>query len=268
MQGVKAVILAGGLGSRLSEETSSRPKPMVEVGGKPILWHIMKSYNHYGVRDFIICLGYKGQMIKEYFLNYAMLNSDISIDGQGKVTVHNKYAEDWSVTLADTGATSQTGGRLRRIRHYLEPDASFCMTYGDGVSDINLAALYAFHKQHGKKATISGVRRAARFGALDLEGTEVKSFREKPEGEGGYINGGFFVLEPAALDGIAEDSTLWEREPLEKLSQEGELQAFLHNGFWQPMDTLRDKQHLEQLWDAGTAPWKIWADPKSESSAA
>ncbi len=263
MNGMKAVILAGGLGTRLAEETSTRPKPMVEIGGKPILWHIMKIYNHYGVNDFIICLGYKGHMIKEYFLNYSTLNSDITIDGAGKVTIHNKYAEDWKVTLADTGEATQTGGRLARIRHYLEPNMPFFMTYGDGVGNIDIAAQLAFHKAHGKKATISGVQPVARFGALNLAGTRVQHFAEKPKSEGGYINGGFFVLEPSALDYIASDETLWEREPLENLATNGELEAYLHDGFWQPMDTLRDKHQLEQLWEANAAPWKVWASSTS-----
>ena len=268
MENVKAVILAGGKGTRLAEETSARPKPMVEIGGKPILWHIMKIYNHFGVRDFVICLGYKGPMIKEYFLNYAMLNSDITVDGSGKVTVHNKSAEDWHVTLADTGEETQTGGRLKRIRHYLEPNQSFFMTYGDGVSDIDIAALYKFHKSHGKKATVSGTQPTARFGALNLEGTAVQHFQEKPKSEGGFINGGFFVLEPSALDGIAADETLWEKEPLEGLAQAGELEAYLHTGFWQPMDTLRDKHHLEELWESGKAPWKMWDTKKGSRNAA
>ena len=261
MNAMKAVLLAGGKGTRLAEETSTRPKPMVEIGGKPILWHIMKMYNHHGVRDFVICLGYKGQMIKEYFLNYAVLNSDISIDGHGKVTIHNKYSEDWNITLADTGEDTMTGGRLKRIRHYLEPNQSFFMTYGDGVSDVDITASLAFHRAHGKKATVAGVQPTARFGALDLTGTTVNHFQEKPKSEGGFINGGFFVLEPSALDGITGDETLWEKEPLELLAQSGQLEAFLHTGFWQPMDTLRDKQHLEEMWEAGKAPWKVWAEP-------
>lgn len=262
MDGIKAVILAGGKGTRLAEETSVRPKPMVEVGGMPILWHIMKIYNHHGVRDFVICLGYKGQMIKEYFLNYAQLNSDITVDGSGKVTVHNKYSEDWHITLADTGEDTQTGGRLKRIRHYLEPNTPFFMTYGDGVSDIDITALLKFHRAHGKKATVSGVQPTARFGALELDGTTVRHFQEKPKSEGGFINGGFFVLDPSALDGIAADETLWEKEPLEGLAQSGQLEAYLHTGFWQPMDTLRDKHHLQELWDKNEAPWKVWSDKK------
>lgn len=261
MQGMKAVILAGGLGTRLSEETSVRPKPMVEIGGKPILWHIMKTYNHYGVRDFIICLGYKGQMIKEYFLNYATLNSDISVDGQGKITVHNKYAEDWHVTLADTGDRSQTGGRLLRIRHYLDPNTPFFMTYGDGVSDIDIHALLAFHRAHGKRATVSGVQPSARFGALALDGTTVTHFQEKPQNEGGYISGGYFVLHPSVLDLIEDELTILEKGPLETLARTHQLEAYLHDGFWHPMDTLRDKQQLESLWETDRAPWKVWHDP-------
>lgn len=258
IQTMKAVILAGGRGTRLAEETDVRPKPMVAIGGRPVLWHIMKTYNHYGVRDFIICLGYKGEMIKEYFLNYATLNSDITIDGRGQVTVHNQYAEDWKITLADTGADTMTGGRLKRIRHYLDDACPFFMTYGDGVADIDIAALYAFHQAQGKKATISGVRPMARFGALELDGPYVRHFQEKPETEGGYINGGYFVLEPAALDAITGDDTLWEREPMEQLARDGEMVARLHEGFWHPMDTLRDKQYLEELWMTGRAPWKVW----------
>lgn len=258
VQGIQAVILAGGLGTRLAEETSIRPKPMVEIGGKPILWHIMKIYNHYGVKDFIICLGYKGYMVKEYFLNYARVNSDITVAGDGRVIVHNKYAEDWNVTLADTGADTQTGGRLKRIAHYLNPDQPFFMTYGDGVSDIDIPATLAFHQAHGKLATISGVQPIARFGALDMDGSRVKQFREKPKNESGYINGGFFVLNRGALDMIEGDEVLWEREPLESLAASGELHARLHDGFWQPMDTLRDKHLLEELWQSGKAPWKVW----------
>ncbi len=254
----KAVILAGGKGTRLAEETVSKPKPMVEIGGKPILWHIMKMYAHHGIKDFVICLGYKGHMIKEYFMNYALLNSDITVNGKGEVTIHNRYSEDWSITLADTGEETMTGGRLKRIKQYLNPADHFCMTYGDGVSDVNIRALIEFHQAHGKLATVTGTYPTARFGALELDGHEVKAFQEKPRNEGGYINGGFFVLSPKVLDLIAADETLWEKEPLEKLSQSGELQAFFHDGFWQPMDTLRDKHHLEELWEAGKAPWKQW----------
>ena len=261
MQGIKAVILAGGLGTRLAEETGTRPKPMVEIGGRPILWHIMKTYNHYGVKDFVICLGYKGEMIKEYFLNYATLNADITVDGYGKVKVHNSYAEDWNVTLASTGADTMTGGRLKRVAHYLEDGKPFFMTYGDGVSDINIQQLYDFHKAHGKKATVSGVRPNARFGALELDGSSVRHFQEKPETEGGYINGGYFVLEKSALDGITGDETIWEREPLQNLAREGQMQARLHDGFWQPMDTIRDKQYLESLWEKKQAPWRVWEHP-------
>lgn len=260
MQGVKAVILAGGLGSRLAEETGTRPKPMVEIGGKPILWHIMKIFHHHGVRDFVICLGYKGHMIKEYFLNYAMLNSDITVETHGRVTVHNKYGEDWSITLADTGEGSMTGGRLGRVRRYLEPGKPFFMTYGDGVGDVDITALYDFHMKHGKLATITGVRPNARFGALEIDGDAVRNFREKPESEGGYINGGFFVLETTALSYITGDDTVWERTPLEKLATTDNLRVRLHDGFWQPMDTQRDKLFLEDLWNAKKAPWKLWKD--------
>lgn len=259
IQGMKAVILAGGLGTRLSEETVVRPKPMVEIGGKPILWHIMKIYHHYGVKDFIICLGYKGQMLKEYFLDYAILNSDITVNSVGAVNVRSKYAEDWNVTLADTGEHTQTAGRVGRIRQYLQPGVPFFLTYGDGLSDINIEALLKFHQAHGKKATISGVKPAARFGALELEGTAVRSFREKPKSEGGYINGGFFVLDPSITDYITSDDMSLESEPLERLAREGQLEACLHEGFWQPMDTMREKYLLERLWEEGKAPWKKWS---------
>ena len=258
MQQLQAVILAGGRGTRLAEETDVRPKPMVEIGGKPVLWHIMKTYNHYGVRDFIICLGYKGNLIKEYFLNYAALNADITIACDGKITFHNSYSEDWNVTLADTGLDTMTGGRLKRIQHYLKPDQPFFMTYGDGVSDIDIGKLLAFHKQHGKQVTITGARPIARFGALELDGTRVKDFQEKPEGEGGFINGGYFVMDMKALDVIEGDHTLWEREPMEQLARHGEMHAYLHTGFWQPMDMLRDKHYLESLWNTGNAPWNVW----------
>ena len=258
MQQLQAVILAGGRGTRLAEETDVRPKPMVEIGGKPILWHIMKLYNHYGVRDFIICLGYKGNLIKEYFLNYAALNADITIGADGKVTFHNSAGENWNVTLADTGQDTMTGGRLKRIRHYLKPNQPFFMTYGDGVSDVNVAELLKFHQSHGKKVTITGVLPVARFGALELDGARVRGFQEKPEGEGGYINGGYFVLHPEVLELIEGDETLWEREPLEQLAKSGEMMAYLHHSFWHPMDMLRDKQYLEQIWAGGNAPWHVW----------
>ena len=255
---MKAVILAGGLGTRINEETQLRPKPMIEIGGMPILWHILKIYGSYGITEFVICLGYRGYMIKEYFANYFLHASDITVDVEaGTRSIHHSAAEPWKVTLVDTGPNTQTGGRLKRIRSYLNPGEPFLMTYGDGVADINISALIEFHKKHGKKATLTAVEPAARFGALDLEGDQVKAFREKPAGHG-LVNGGFFVLEPSVLDRIAGDQTSWEQEPLSGLAAEGQLQAFRHNGFWQPMDTLRDKNHLESLWEKGNAPWKLW----------
>lgn len=256
---MKCVILAGGLGTRLSEETSVRPKPMVEIGGKPILWHIMKLYSRYGVNDFIICLGYKGYIIKEYFANYFLHMSDVTYDmSTNKMEVHQNNAEPWRVTLVDTGDNTQTGGRLRRIREYLDNDA-FCMTYGDGIGNVDIRQLIDFHQGHGKLATVTATQPPGRFGALELTGNTVTSFSEKPHGDGAWINGGFFVLSPQALDGIDGDATLWERGPLEGLAAKGELQAFFHQGFWQPMDTLRDKIHLEELWQSGKAPWKVWS---------
>lgn len=255
---MKCVILAGGLGTRLSEETSVRPKPMVEIGGMPILWHIMKHYSHYGVNDFIVCLGYKGYIIKEYFANYFLHMSDVTFDmATNKMEVHQNNAEPWRVTLVDTGDSTQTGGRLRRIRKYLDNDA-FCMTYGDGVGNVDIGKLIAFHQDHGKLATVTATQPPGRFGALELAGSAVASFREKPNGEGAWINGGFFVLSPEVIDGIEGEATLWERGPLEGLAARGELQAFCHQGFWQPMDTLRDKALLEELWQSGKAPWKVW----------
>ncbi|TDV34720.1 glucose-1-phosphate cytidylyltransferase [Paraburkholderia caballeronis] len=254
---MKVVLLAGGLGTRISEETSVRPKPMVEIGGKPILWHIMKIYAAHGLNDFIVCCGYKGYLIKEYFANYFLHMSDVTIDlGKNTIEVHQKKAEPWRVTLVDTGETTQTGGRLRRVRDYIDGD--FCMTYGDGVGSIDVAALIDFHRAHGKRATMTAVQPPGRFGALELNDTQVSSFIEKPTGDGGWINGGFFVLNPSVIDLIDGDETLWERQPLEKLAQTGELQAWFHRGFWQPMDTLRDKTHLEDLWATGRAPWKTW----------
>jgi glucose-1-phosphate cytidylyltransferase len=254
---MKVVLLAGGLGTRISEETSVRPKPMVEVGGKPILWHIMKIYAAHGLTDFIVCCGYKGYLIKEYFANYFMHMSDVTIDlGKNSIEVHQKKAEPWRVTLVDTGETTQTGGRLRRVRDYIDGD--FCLTYGDGVGSIDVTRLIAFHRQHGKHATMTAVQPPGRFGALELNDTEVRSFMEKPTGDGGWINGGFFVLNPAVIDLIEGDDTLWERQPLETLASTGQLQAWFHHGFWQPMDTLRDKNHLEELWTTGRAPWKTW----------
>ena len=245
---MKAVILAGGLGTRLSEETVSKPKPMVEIGGKPILWHIMKTYSYYGINDFIICCGYKGYVIKEYFQNYFLHQSDVTFDMKGnKMIVHKERAEPWSVTLVDTGEDSMTGGRLKRVAQYLQNDESFCFTYGDGVSDIDIGALIAFHRKHGKLATVTAVQPPGRYGALDRVGNQVIGFTEKPRGEGGLINGGFFVLSPKCLNLIKDDRTTWEAEPLISLASSGELMSFEHDGFWQPMDTLRDK-----------TPWKNW----------
>jgi glucose-1-phosphate cytidylyltransferase len=257
---MKAVILAGGLGTRLSEETSSRPKPMVEVGGRPILWHIMKMYSNHGVNEFIICCGYKGYFIKEYFANYFLHMSDVTFDmSSNEMTVHKERAESWKVTLVDTGINSMTGGRLRRVKEYLADDKDFCFTYGDGVSDVNITRLIEFHKEHGKQATLTGVYPPGRFGALDVENNQVNSFLEKPQGDGGMINGGFFVLNSSVIDLIQSDSTIWEQEPLEELSMQRQLMCFEHNGFWQPMDTLRDKVFLEELWTSGKAPWKTWS---------
>jgi len=256
---MKVVILAGGLGTRIAEESSSRPKPMVEIGGKPILWHIMKMYSSHGIHEFIICCGYKGYVIKEYFANYFLHMSDVTFDmsNNNSMQIHNKFAEPWKVTLIDTGENTQTGGRLKRVKHYLG-DEDFCFTYGDGVSDVNLTELIQFHKKHGKQATVTAVQPPGRFGALEMDGTSVSHFVEKPHGDGMYINGGFFVLSPKVIDLIEEDSSIWERKPLETLAQSHQLEAYLHHGFWQPMDTLRDKQHLEELWSKGNAPWKSW----------
>jgi glucose-1-phosphate cytidylyltransferase len=256
---MKTVILAGGLGSRIAEESSSRPKPMIEIGGKPILWHIMKIYSSYGLNDFIICCGYKGYLIKEYFANYFLHMSDVTFDmgNNNAMQIHQQNSEPWKITLIDTGEGTLTGGRLKRVSRYLGDD-DFCFTYGDGVGDIDITKLIAFHKKHGKKATVTAVQPPGRFGALELEDESVKSFVEKPHGDGMYINGGFFVLSPKVLDLIDGDATTWEREPLEILASTNQLNAFKHDGFWQPMDTLRDKQHLEELWGAGRAPWKVW----------
>ncbi|KNY23971.1 glucose-1-phosphate cytidylyltransferase [Methylobacterium sp. ARG-1] len=256
---MKAVILAGGLGTRLSEETATRPKPMVEIGGRPILWHIMKSYSQHGINDFVICLGYKGYIIKEYFANYFLHMSDVTMHiADNRMEIHRRTAEPWTVTLVDTGDHSMTGGRLKRVRHHLEGEEMFALTYGDGVSDVNFTAQIAFHQAHGKRATVTAVRPDKRFGYLALNGHQVTAFEEKPDNEGGWINGGFFVLSPSVLDEVEDDETVWERGPLERLALEGELQAFVHDGFWQAMDTLRDKTNLEALWASGRAPWKTW----------
>jgi glucose-1-phosphate cytidylyltransferase len=256
---MKAVILAGGLGTRLSEETTVKPKPMVEIGGKPILWHILKSYSAHGINEFVICCGYKGYIIKEFFANYFLHTSDVTFDMQNNdMVVHERHAEPWKVTLVDTGETTQTGGRLKRVRKYVENDEAFCFTYGDGVSDIDIAASVAFHKAHGKLATMTAVQPPGRFGALDLEGDTITAFKEKPQGDGNWINGGYFVLSPKVIDYITEDGTYWERDPLERLAAERQLNAYQHAGFWQPMDTLRDKVALEDLWQSGKAPWKRW----------
>ncbi|GKT17212.1 glucose-1-phosphate cytidylyltransferase [Acidovorax sp. SUPP2522] len=256
---MKAIILAGGLGSRLSEETQQKPKPMVEIGGRPILWHIMKMYSHHGIHDFVVCCGYKGYVIKEYFANYFLHMSDVTFDlVNNRMDVHERYAEPWRVTLVDTGDATQTGGRLRRVRRYVSEDEAFCFTYGDGVGDIDITALIRFHRAHGRQATLTSTRQPGRFGALDMEGDRVLSFREKPDGGGGMVNGGFFVLSPAVFDLIDSDETVWEGPPLEALARSGQLQAYRHEGFWQPMDTLRDKNYLEQLWQGGHAPWKSW----------
>jgi glucose-1-phosphate cytidylyltransferase len=256
---MKAVILAGGLGTRISEDTVNRPKPMIEIGGKPILWHIMKIYSAYGVNDFVICCGYKGYVIKEYFANYFLHTSDVTFDMRtNEMQVHQQYAEPWKVTLVDTGESTMTGGRLRRVKDFVKDEEAFCFTYGDGVSNINIASLVEFHKQQGTLATLSATFPPGRFGALDLQDNKVSSFKEKPKGDGGMINGGFFVLSPKVIDLITDDDCIWEREPLEKLAESGQLSAYEHEGFWQPMDTLRDKTHLEELWQAGRAPWKVW----------
>lgn len=256
---MKAVILAGGLGTRLSEETSTRPKPMVEIDGKPILWHIIKMYSHHGIHEFVICCGYKGYVIKEYFANYFLHNSDVTFDMQvNSMRVHEKRAEPWKVTLVDTGDKSMTGGRLARVAEYVKDEDAFCFTYGDGVSDVNISATIDFHRKHGKWATVTATYPPGRFGALDLQDKQVVSFKEKPKGDGGMINGGFFVLSPNVLTLIKDDYTIWEQEPLMKLAEDGQLMAYEHEGFWQPMDTLRDKHYLEDLWISGNAPWKKW----------
>jgi len=256
---MKAVILAGGLGTRLSEETVSKPKPMVEIGGKPILWHIMKIYSHYGINDFIICCGYKGYVIKEYFANYFLHQSDVTFNiKNNKMTIHEDRAEPWKVTLLDTGDNSMTGGRLKRVLPYLKDEEAFCFTYGDGVADINIQSLIEFHKSHGKLATLTATFPPGRFGALSIKDNQVQKFEEKPKGDGALINGGYFMLSPKVIERIEGDDTIWEQEPLKSLALEGELMSFKHDGFWQPMDTLRDKMKLNELLDQNKAPWKVW----------
>jgi glucose-1-phosphate cytidylyltransferase len=256
---MKAVILAGGLGTRLSEETTMRPKPMVEIGGKPILWHILKMYSQHGISDFIICCGYKGYVIKEYFANYFLHTSDVTFDMQANsMHVHQRRAEPWKVTLVDTGDESMTGGRLGRVESYVKDDEAFCFTYGDGVGDIDISASINFHRSHGKWATLTAAYSPGRFGAIEIQQKQIMSFQEKPKGDGAMINGGFFVLSPKVLEYIKDDKTVWEQEPLKALAKDKQLMAYEHHGFWQPMDTMRDKQHLEDLWANGKAPWKTW----------
>lgn len=256
---MKAVILAGGLGTRIAEETDLKPKPMITIGGMPILWHIMKIYSHHGINEFIVCCGYKGYVIKEYFANYFLHMSDVTFNmSENRMTVHNQKAEPWKVTLVDTGDDTMTGGRLKRVASYLQDEDIFCLTYGDGLSDVNITELIAFHKAQNVKATVTAVLPPGRFGALDVVGDRVNSFREKPQGDGANINGGFFVLSKKVIDYISGDKTIWERGPIERLAKEGELAAYQHGGFWQPMDTLRDKLRLEDLWQSGKAPWKVW----------
>ncbi|SHI96986.1 glucose-1-phosphate cytidylyltransferase [Propionispora hippei] len=257
---MKVVILAGGFGTRISEESHLKPKPMIEIGGRPILWHIMKTYSHYGYHDFIICLGYKGYCIKEYFAHYFLHEADITFDFRtlNQQVIHNHHAEPWKVTLVDTGMHTMTGGRVKRIQEYIGKE-TFMLTYGDGVSDVDINCLIDYHKSHGKQATVTSVQPAGRFGLLDLdENNEVRGFQEKPQGDGGWINGGFFVLQPSVFDYLEGDETIFEREPLERLAKENQLMAYKHHGFWQPMDTIRDKENLESLWQSNKAPWKIW----------
>ena len=255
---MKAIILAGGLGTRLAEETVTRPKPMVEIGGKPILWHIMKSYAQHGVNDFIVCLGYRGYMIKEYFANYFLHMSDVTFDMHyNQMQIHENKAEPWRVTLVDTGDSTMTGGRLKRVKRYLT-DENFCLTYGDGVGDVDITKLLVFHHEQKTLATMTATQPPGRFGAITIDGRKVAGFQEKPSGDGAWINGGFFVLSPKVIDYIESDSTLWEREPMERLAKDGEMSVYRHAGFWQPMDTLRDKNYLEDLWVSGKAPWKTW----------
>jgi glucose-1-phosphate cytidylyltransferase len=256
---MKTIILAGGLGTRLSEETVLRPKPMIEIGGRPVLWHIMKTFSAHGINEFIICCGYKGYMIKEYFANYFLHMSDVTFDMRNnRMEVHQRHAEPWRVTLVDTGDHTMTGGRLKRVSDYIKDESAFCFTYGDGVADIDITSLIAFHRQHGKKATVTAVQPQGRYGSLDMQGNSVLGFVEKPPGDGAWINGGFFVLSPSCLELVTDDTTSWEGEPLSRLASKGELMAYQHRGFWQPMDTLRDKNHLEALWQNGKAPWKVW----------
>ncbi len=256
---MKCVILAGGMGTRLAEETGLRPKPMIEIGERPILWHIMKLYTHHGVTDFVVCLGYRGYMIKEYFANYHLHSADVTIDLVGNnIEYHHRRNEPWRITLVDTGDQTMTGGRLKRVRPYLDDGAPFCMTYGDGLANIDVAAEIAFHKKHGRKATVACVRPPARFGSIVLSGAKVTAFEEKAQTASGLINGGFFVLDPSALDYVKDDTTVWEREPMENLAANDQLFAWQHDGFWQPMDTLRDKQQLTRLWESNAAPWKVW----------
>jgi len=257
---MKAVILAGGLGTRILEESHLRPKPMIEIGGKPLLWHIMKTFSHHGINDFVVCLGYKGYVIKEYFANYFLHMSDVTFDlEKNSIEVHEQHAESWRVTLVDTGAHTMTGGRLKRIKNYLEPGEPFCFTYGDGLADIDIKREIAFHKAHGRLATVAAVQPPGRYGALMRQGDVVDGFQEKPRGDGGWINGGFFVLQPEVVDYIADDATSWELEPMAGLAADKQMMAFEHHGFWQPMDTLREKNVLEDLWQSNQAPWKLWA---------
>ena len=256
---MKAVILAGGLGTRILEESHLRPKPMIEIGGKPLLWHIMKTYSHHGINDFVVCLGYKGYVIKEYFANYFLHMSDVTFDLENnRIEVHEQHAEPWRVTLVDTGADTMTGGRLKRVRNYLAPGEPFCFTYGDGLSNIDITEEIAFHRAHGRLATVAAVQPPGRYGALTRSGDSVDGFLEKPNGDGGWINGGFFVLQPEAIDYVAGDSTSWELEPMTRLATDGQLMAFEHDGFWQPMDTLREKNQLEDMWQSKQAPWMLW----------
>lgn len=256
---MKAVILAGGFGTRLSEETMSKPKPMVEIGGRPILWHIMKLYSAHGVNDFVVCCGYKGYMIKEYFANYFLHMSDVTFDmANNQMEVHKRHAEPWRVTLVDTGEKTMTGGRLKRVRGFLDED-DFCFTYGDGIGDIDITSLLNFHHSEGRLATLTATQPPGRFGALNLQEGKITSFQEKPHGDGGWINGGFFVLSPKVLKYIDDDASVWEREPMERLAKEGQFSAYVHRGFWKPMDTLRDKMQLEELWATGNPPWKVWS---------